>query len=368
MPERAVSGGLYRTQRLVETMRAFELIVVDSDTTDIQAQKVFGRLFRYPARRLYAFQRWLFPAFRVLNWLWSCLALVVIGLTRERFDAVYAPNSELPQVSFAAWLVGRVRRVPVVFGNLNVRGNQLWGFNRVLHRHADAIITLSHGLANEIRAEGIDVPIYVGSVGVDDLSTGQQCAPAYDVIYVARHTVEKGALDMVDIVRLCSAQLPSMRVAMVGPCTDAMRRRLEATVADAGLERHIDFFGAVTESEKWQLLERSRLCAFPSHVEGWGIVPIEAHLCGLPVVAYDLPAYEETIRHSPAATLVPDGDIQAFARATLAMLQSPFVSGSAVREWARQFTWARAARIEEELLTRILQDTAAYHRRVPSEG
>lgn len=368
MPERAVSGGLYRTKRLLETMRAFQLIVADSDTTDVDAQRVAGRVILYPARRLYAFHRRLFRAFRVLNWSWSCLALVAIGLTREQFDAVYAPNSELPHVSLAASIVGKLRRVPIVFGNLNVRGTELWTLNRQLHRNVDAVITLSHALKNELEAEGIGAPIYVGTVGVDDNSVHDIPAPRYDAIYIARHTPEKGALDVIEIVRRCSMRIPALRVAMAGPCSDEMRRKLLAMARECGVDSHIELLGPVSETDKWRLLAASRVCIFPSRVEGWGIVPIEAHLSGLPVVAYDLPAYEETIRHSPGATLVREGDVQKFADALTALVQTPFEGAQAVRRWARQFTWERAARLEEELLTVILRDKAACRRRAPAEG
>jgi glycosyltransferase involved in cell wall biosynthesis len=360
-PEGAVHGGLYRTKRLLETMRAYDVVVADSDSTDIHEESVRGRTIRYPAKRLYAFRRPLFPLLRVLNWVWSCLALTAIGLSLPVVDAVYAPNSELPHVALAAWIVGKVRRVPIIFDNLNVRGIELWAFNRRLHRNVDAIITLSRALERELRAEGIGVPIYIGSVGVDDGSPPALSPPLYDAIYIARHTVAKGAPDLVEIVCRCVQRVPEMRVAMVGPCTDAMRRRLFSMARELGVERNITILGTVAEERKWQLLAQSRVFLFPSHVEGWGIAPIEAHLCGLPVVAYDLPAYEETLRHSPAATLVPIGDVDAFADAAVACMRNTRRGGEDVRAWARRFTWQRAADVEERLLAQILQ--AAPQRR-----
>lgn len=353
MPEGAAAGGLYRSKRVLETLRGFRLEVCDSDTGDLDARLICGRLRTYPARRLYAASRWGFPLMRALNWVWSCAAAVWSGLSAGPIEAVYVPNSELPHMAAAGTVVARVRGVPLIFGNLNVRGNQLWVLNRLLHRRADALITLSAALRDELLAEGIRAPIAVGSVGVDDHSSGTPRVKRYDGIYIARHTMEKGVLDLVRIAARCAAQNPALRIAMVGACAPDMRARLNREIAAHGVEQNLDVLGPVSEARKWELIEESRLCLFPSHVEGWGIVPIEAHLCGLEVVAYDLGAYEETIRHSPGAYLVPDGDEAAFAQRVLERLAAE-PDRETIRRWARRFTWERAGALEAVLLRRAI--------------
>jgi len=58
----------------------------------------------------------------------------------------------------------------------------------------------------------------------------------------------------------------------------------------------------------------SKICLFPSYVDEWGIVPQEALACGLPVVAYDLPVYQENIKGCPSVFLEPRGDLEQWPR------------------------------------------------------
>ena len=49
----------------------------------------------------------------------------------------------------------------------------------------------------------------------------------------------------------------------------------------------------VLDEEKFRLMKKSKVFIFPSYKEGWGIVIAEAMAYSLPVVAYDLPVYNE---------------------------------------------------------------------------
>jgi glycosyltransferase involved in cell wall biosynthesis len=51
--------------------------------------------------------------------------------------------------------------------------------------------------------------------------------------------------------------------------------------------------GFVSEEEKYKVMKASKIFVFPSYLEGCPIVVCEALACGLPVVAYELPAYRD---------------------------------------------------------------------------
>ena len=61
--------------------------------------------------------------------------------------------------------------------------------------------------------------------------------------------------------------------------------------------------------------------AFPSIYEGFGLPPVEALACGVPVVATDLPVTREVL--GDAARLVPTGDVDALAEALRIELNAP---------------------------------------------
>jgi glycosyltransferase involved in cell wall biosynthesis len=85
---------------------------------------------------------------------------------------------------------------------------------------------------------------------------------------------------------------------------------------------------------------------YPTSYEGFGLPPLEAFACGIPLIASALPVIREVVGDEPSiATLVPAGDVTALAGA-LADHVDATEPASAVdlrRARARQFTWAATA-------------------------
>jgi glycosyltransferase involved in cell wall biosynthesis len=76
----------------------------------------------------------------------------------------------------------------------------------------------------------------------------------------------------------------------------------------------------VPEEEKWAILRSADLFFAPSREEGWGIAVGEALTAGIPVVAYDLPAYAH---FGEAVIRVSRGDVDSLATTVLELLLSP---------------------------------------------
>jgi len=76
------------------------------------------------------------------------------------------------------------------------------------------------------------------------------------------------------------------------------------------LVQHVDFSGFVSESEKIRLFKASRLFLMPSRHEGSPRVVGESLICGVPVVAYDIPNYRPVF--GDYVRYVPPFDLLAF--------------------------------------------------------
>ena len=114
-----------------------------------------------------------------------------------------------------------------------------------------------------------------------------------------------------------------------GEVTASARVRLTGYVPDADLRR---------------IVAGARVLAYPSRREGFGLPPLEALACGVPVVVSDLPVLREVL--GTHARFVPVGDVEALA-ASLAAALAAGPSGAAVaagRAHAAAFTWERFAR------------------------
>ena len=84
-------------------------------------------------------------------------------------------------------------------------------------------------------------------------------------------------------------------------------------------------------------------------MESFGIVQVEAMLCGTPVVASDLPGCRQAVRLTGMGRIVPPGDSAALAEALLAVLADPARYAKPRDEVARVFDYERTVDLHEEL-------------------
>jgi glycosyltransferase involved in cell wall biosynthesis len=85
---------------------------------------------------------------------------------------------------------------------------------------------------------------------------------------------------------------------------------------------------------------------FPSRLEGFGYAPLEAHACGLPVVATNTSSIPEIVKHATTGFLCSDSDVEAFAEACRALADDRGLTrrmGEAGRETATQGFSEKAA-------------------------
>lgn len=80
---------------------------------------------------------------------------------------------------------------------------------------------------------------------------------------------------------------------------------------------------------------------FPSIDEGFGLPPLEALACGVPVVANEIPVLREVL--GDQAIFCDANDPEGFAAALLTALRAPVGDSSSRRARAEMFTWARCA-------------------------
>ncbi len=125
--------------------------------------------------------------------------------------------------------------------------------------------------------------------GVDPSPPGsdEPTVKEFDIVWIGRVHRQKGIDDLLQTLHHLSARVPGFRAVIIGK----VQSELEALVRRFELTSFVTFSGFVSEAEKFRLFRKSRVYLMPSRFEGSPRVIGEALVCGLPVLAYDVPTY-----------------------------------------------------------------------------
>lgn len=200
---------------------------------------------------------------------------------------------------------------------------------RTLARGAAAVTAVSHAVAGELSREwGVDARVV--SPGVRAAAPlGAPASPARRSLLAVAPAEPRKAHDV-------------LRTAY----EHARARGLDADLVVVG-----DGHARVDDRELGELYAGALAVVAPSHLEGFGLPPLEAAAHGTPAVVSDLASFAETL--GDAALRVAPGNPEALANALLRIAgDEPLRArlGAAARERAAAYTWERSAATLHELL------------------
>ena len=113
----------------------------------------------------------------------------------------------------------------------------------------------------------------------------------YDICYIGRVTKPKGIIDLINTLRILHRENIKPIVAVVGAYENKMKRKIDKLLYKFKLTDQFKFFGYVSNAKKIEILKSSKIYVSLSYEEGWSISVMEAAYHGVPIIAYELPAY-----------------------------------------------------------------------------
>jgi glycosyltransferase involved in cell wall biosynthesis len=137
---------------------------------------------------------------------------------------------------------------------------------------------------------------------------------------------------------------PDVRLVIVGGKGWLFERFFER-LRSLGLEGEVVLTGYVPDEDVPALLNAAELFAFPSEFEGFGLPPLEAMACGVPVVCSNAASLPEVV--GEAGVLLPPRDVAAWVEALGRLLDDAQLREDLRArglERASRFTWDAAAR------------------------
>ncbi len=141
---------------------------------------------------------------------------------------------------------------------------------------------------------------------------------------------------------------PEDRLVLVGDLGDVFLTHvpeIRSAVAAGGLEGRVHLTGFVSDEDLVHLYQRAYALAQPSLMEGFGLPPVEAMACGIPVLSSFAGSLPEVV--GPSGVYFDPTDEDAMAGAIRRLLRDPVerdrLAGAAL-EWTRRYSWDRTAK------------------------
>ncbi len=229
------------------------------------------------------------------------LGLILRDLLRLRLKLLFTSASQRAHTGYTKWLIGKMDAVVAT-------SRKTAGY---LERDAQVVM------------HGINLLDFTPPADKAALRAQLRLPDGLLLGCYGRIRHQKGTDAFVDaMINLCG-QVPDVHGIVMGRATEkhsAFLTELKDKVARAGLSDRILFKPEVTVDRIAQWYQVLDLFIAPQRWEGFGLTPLEAMACGVPVVATDVGAFSEIVTDPALGRVVPPGDIPALAGAAAEML------------------------------------------------
>ncbi|WP_338602478.1 glycosyltransferase [Sulfolobus tengchongensis] len=169
----------------------------------------------------------------------------------------------------------------------------------------------------------------------------------FDAIHVSRQGFIKGTPEAIQVMRMLEKQGYS-RFALIGSQDYGFDLNRYLMNKD-----NIKYFGEIIDKRvMYSILKSAKVFIYPTHADSFGIVVAEALACGVPVVAYDIPAMRYYYGDCKSVKLVKEGDVKQMFLEVLEIFKDYDYYKALAEECASKYSWDKVA----ESFLNILKD------------
>lgn len=180
------------------------------------------------------------------------------------------------------------------------------------------------------------------------------------LLFVGRLVEKKGLTYLLQALYQLLPQHPTLELVIAG--SGPLKATLETQVAQLSLGKHVTFAGRLEHHALVELYQTATLAVFPfiqaknGDMEGLGLVMVEAMGCGCPVIASDLPAVRDVIRHGETGWLVKSANSSCLGHAVQTLLTQTVtrqqLSVQALQAVQNTFDWKTISQNYQHLLNK----------------
>ena len=197
--------------------------------------------------------------------------------------------------SFSAKICSSMKRIPLVITWLEVWDDYWYEylgkkgiFGKVVERMTTHLtnknIAISERTKRDLEKIAVKKEVTAIPMGIDfgKIERIRATNEKSDVIFAGRLIKEKNVDVLIKAVELVKKEILDVKCMIIGDGPE--KCKLEKLVYDLGLESNIKFTGFLENWEVISYMKSSKVFVLPSTREGFGMVSLEANICGLPVI------------------------------------------------------------------------------------
>lgn len=304
------------------------------------------------------------------RWLWM-QTLLPVTIRRSRPRLCHFTNALAPLWQPAPYVLTIHDASLFLYGHFHPRARHLTMRLTLplVARRAAAIITVSHHSRNDlVQVLGLDPAkihvVYeaaaehfrpVNNKATLDALRRKYDLPRHFVLYVGTLEPRKNLSRLIGALKLVRDQGHPYHLVIAG-AMGWMMDSFERQVHALGLSDVVHYLGYIPGDDLPGLYSLATVFAFPSLYEGFGLPPLEAMACGVPVLTSNRTSLAEVC--GDAAYLVDPHSVQAISAGLGALLDDEDLR-QALRnrglERVSRFSWQRAARETRNVYRHALQ-------------
>lgn len=230
-------------------------------------------------------------------------------------------------LSTASWWCGWLERL----GGLPTVGHVQGFTSKRWHSNQSHLVTCSHAVKQDLIEKGIPgskiTPMHL-PVAEEDLKQTRSRGEVRRELGVDESTpvvgtfahlsLKKGHFELVEAARRVLDEMPNAQFWCFGG--GKLRNEVQSQAESLGISDRFRLLGYRRDVPN--LMRAIDVMALPSHREPFGLVYVEAALCGRPVVACQAGGAPEIVQHGETGLLVPPKSSPALAAAILELLSS----------------------------------------------